>query len=275
MQEMNYISSRSNPQIQRYAKLTDKKYRESEKRFLIEGVKLFSEAVDCGVEIESVLFCEGKNNLASEQILQKMRGMAFYQETRYFLLSESAFSKITTEKSPEGVICVAKHLDNLKFYNKIERNKSLQYADEKIMLLCSIRDPGNIGTIARSAAAFGFDRLIVSADCADPYSARAMRASMGAFFKLKIDFITEYASVPETLRTLGRRVFCAELREGALSLDSVEVSQTDCFMIGNEGHGIPAELSAKCTGSVYIPIAPNSESLNAAIAASILAFVQK
>lgn len=275
MQEMNYISSRSNPLVQRYAKLVDKKYRESEQLFLVEGFKLSLEAVDSGVAMEAVLLCEGKDNASAENLLQKMRISPVYANTRCILLGESAFSKISTEKSPEGVICVAKHLDNLKFYNKIERNDALRYADEKIMLLCSLRDPGNIGTIVRSAAAFGFNRLIVSADCVDPYNVRAIRASMGAFFKIKLDFVSDFHSVPKALRAAGRRVFCAELREGALSLDTVDVIRSDCFMIGNEGHGIPAEISALCTNSVYIPIAPSSESLNAAIAASILAFVQK
>lgn len=275
MQEKMYITSRTNPLVQRYAKLSEKKYRESEKCFLIEGAKLFSEAVDAGIGMEAVLLCEGKSNAITEATVAKMQTMGTYADTQYVLLGESAFSKITTEKSPEGVICVAKHLDNLKFYNKIESNDAEKYKGEKIMLLYSLRDPGNVGTVARSAAAFGFDRLIVSSDTADPYGSRAMRASMGAFFKMKMDFVTEFDSVVAELQKAGRRVFCAELRDGALSLDAVEVSRSDCFLIGNEGHGIPSELSSKCTASVYIPIAPNSESLNAAIAASILAFVQK
>ena len=159
MQKMDYISSRSNPLVQRYAKLSDKKYRESEGLFLIEGAKLFAEAIDSEIGIEAVLLCEGKQNAIAEAALEKMYSKGAYGTVRYLMLSESAFSKISTEKSPDGVICVAKHLDNFKFYNKIERNDALEYADEKIMLLCSLRDPGNMGTIVRSAVAFGFDRL--------------------------------------------------------------------------------------------------------------------
>ena len=275
MRERTYITSRTNPTVQKFAKLADKKYRESEKLFLLEGAKLFEEAVAFGIGIEAVLLCEGKEHAITKRILQSMQADTHYCDTDCLCLSEGAFSKISTEKAPDGVICVAKHLDNFKFYNKIERNDAAQYDGEKIMLLCGLRDPGNVGTIARSAVAFGFDRLIVSGDTADPYSSRAMRAAMGAFFKLKIDFVSDFISVPQTLLQSGRRVFCAELREGALPLDSVQVLPTDCFMIGNEGHGIPQEVSAACSASVYIPIAENSESLNAAIAASILAFVQK
>ena len=275
MQKMDYISSRSNPLVQRYAKLSEKKYRESEGLFLIDGVKLFAEAVDSNIGIEAVLFCEGKENAIALAALDKMRSIDEYRNTRYICLAETAFSKISVEKAPDGVICVAKHLDNFNFYNKIERNDALEYKSEKVMALCSVRDPGNIGTIARSAVAFGFDRLVVSADSADPYNARAMRASMGAFFKIKIDFVKDFSSVPEALISSGRRVLCAELRDGAVSLDDVNVSKSDCFMIGNEGHGIPEEISKKCSASAYIPIAHNSESLNAAIAASVLAFVQR
>ena len=210
MQEKMYITSRTNPLVQRYAKLSEKKYRESEKCFLIEGAKLFSEAVDAGIGIEAVLLCEGKSNVIVEATVERMQAMAAYADTQYVLLGESAFSKITTEKSPEGVICVAKHLDNLKIYNKIESNDAEKYKGEKIMLLYSLRDPGNVGTVARSVAAFGFDRLIVSGDTADPYGSRAMRASMGSFFKMKMDFVTEFDSVVAELHKAGRRVFCAE-----------------------------------------------------------------
>lgn len=275
MHELTYISSRSNPYVQKYAKLCDKKYRESEKLFLIEGAKLFEEAVASGVRFEAVLFCEGKNNEIAMRTLEKIKGKTGYKDVAFLCLSESAFSKITTEKSPDGIICVAKYLDNLKFYNKIEKNDTQNYKDEKIMLLYSLRDPGNVGTVIRSAVAFGFDRIIVSADTADMYNSRAMRASMGAFFKMNVDIVSDFSSAVRSLIDCGRRVLCAELREGAKSLDEVNISPSDCFIIGNEGHGIAEEISKICTSSIYIPISPDSESLNAAIAASIIAFVQR
>ncbi|MBQ8837089.1 MAG: RNA methyltransferase [Clostridia bacterium] len=275
MQDLTYISSRNNPYVQKYAKLSDKKYRESDKLFLIEGAKLFEEAVDAGVAFESVLLLNGKENEIISRTYHKMKEIKEYGGVNFFLLSESAFSKISTEKSPDGVICVAKYLDNLKFYNKIESNDAKKFQGEKIMLLCSLRDSGNVGTIVRSAVAFGFDRIILSSDSADPYNSRSMRAAMGAFFKIKIDFVNDFSSTVAALMDSGRRVFCAEFRDCAKSLDDIAVTKDDCFIIGNEGHGIPAEISKKCTASVYIPMAPNSESLNAAIAASVLLFVQR
>lgn len=275
MKELTYITSRNNIYVQKYAKLSDKKYRESEKLFLIEGAKLFEEAVDAGVKFESVLFLENKNNEIILRTYEKIKSKTEYMDVNIFCLSENAFSKISTEKSPDGVICIGKYLDNLNFYNKIEKNTANRFNGEKIMLLYSLRDPGNVGTIVRSAVAFGFDRIIFSDDSADPYNGRSMRAAMGAFFKIKIDFVGDFSSALNDLVDSGRRVFCAELREGSKSLDDIDVKHDDCFVIGNEGHGIPIEISQKCTGSVYIPITPNSESLNAAIAASVLMFVQR
>ena len=275
MQDFTYVSSRNTPYVQKYAKLSDKKYRESSKLFLIEGAKLFEEAVEAGVDFESILLLEGKDNEIISRTYHKMKEKAEYADVNVFLLAEPAFSKISTEKSPDGVICVAKYLDNLKFYNKIESNDTKKYQDEKIILLYSLRDPGNVGTIVRSAVAFGFDRIILSCDSADPYNSRSMRAAMGAFFKIKIDFVSDFHSAINTLKNYGRRVFCAEFRDGAKSLDDIAVTHDDCFVIGNEGHGVPRDISELCTESVYIPMSPNSESLNAAVAASVLLFVQR
>ena len=276
MQDLSYISSRNNPYIKKYAKLSDKKYCESTRLFLIEGVKLFEEAIECGIELEAVLFLEGKDqNFRIKQAYDKVRQKAEFSNVEFFCLSEPAFMKITSEKSPEGVICVAKALDNLKFYNKIDKNNVSEFADEKIMMLYSLRDPGNVGTVIRSALAFGFDRIIMSSDSVSLYNVRTVRAAMGALFKIKIDIVSDFVSAVEALKQAGHRVFCAELRDGAKSLDEIDVLKSDCFVIGNEGHGISPEISKKASGSVYIPISEKSESLNAAIAASIIAFVQK
>ena len=141
---------------------------------------------------------------------------------------------------------------------------------ERILTLCSVRDPGNLGAIIRSAVAFGFDRLILSGDCAELTSPKTVRAAMGAIFKLSMMTVEDFASVVTAAEESGRRVLCAELSERAVSLREIGLRDDDVLMIGNEGHGIPEEISSLASASVYIPIAPNTESLNAAVAASIL-----
>lgn len=275
MRQEVYIESRNNPVVREYAKLVDKKYRLREKLFLCDGAKLFCEAVDASAEIEAVLLLDGKNNPIITRTIKKMEKSSAYKNTRLYRVAPSVFEKLNTEKSPDGVVSVIKHLDNFRKLYKIERNDAAAYRDEKIMLLYAVRDPGNFGTIVRSAAAFGFDRLIVSDDCADLYNPRTLRGAMGALFRMRVDAVENFASAVQALTAVGRRVYAAELRDGALSTDALEIRRDDCFAIGNEGHGIPSELSAICTGSVYIPIAKTSESLNAATAASIFAYLQR
>lgn len=275
MRQEVYIESRNNPAVREYAKLADKKYRSREKLFLCDGAKLFDEAVNCRADIEAVLLLDGKDNPIIARALEKMKESGAYENTRVYRVAPPVFEKLNTEKSPDGVVAVIKHLDNFRKLYKIERNDAAAYRNEKLMLLYAVRDPGNLGTIVRSAAAFGFDRLLVSDDCADLYNPRTLRGAMGALFRLRVDAVSDFASAVQALTAAGRRVFAAELRDGAMSSDALTLGRTDCFVIGNEGHGIPAEVSALCTGSVYIPIAKTSESLNAATAASILAYLQR
>ena len=275
MRETVLIESRNNETVRNYAKLTDKKYRSREQSFLCDGAKLFAEAVAAGARIEAVLLLAGRENPIIADTLARMRTPELYKDTRLFSLTPPVFDKLCDEKSPDGVITVIKCLDNFRKVYKIERNDAEAMRGEKLMLLSSVRDPGNLGTIVRSAAAFGFDRLILSDDCADLYHPRTLRGARGALFRMRADVVTDFASAVPALRASGRRVYAAELRDGALSVDEAKPTAADCFVIGNEGHGIPPEISALCTGSVYIPIAPTSESLNAATAASILAYIQR
>ena len=261
--------------MREYAKLTDKKYRGREQSFLCDGAKLFAEAVAAKAEIEAVLLLAGRAHPIIADTLAKMRADEAYRDTRLYRLTQPVFDKLCDEKSPDGVITVIKYLDNFRKVYKIERNDADACRGEKLMLLSAVRDPGNLGTIVRSAAAFGFDRLILSDDCADLYHPRTLRGAMGALFRIRADIVSDFASAVTALRASGRRVYAAELREGALAVDAVAPTAADCFVIGNEGHGIAPTLSALCTGSVYIPIAPTSESLNAATAASILAYIQR
>ena len=138
------------------------------------------------------------------------------------------------------------------------------------MLLESVRDPSNLGAIIRSAAALGLDRLILSADCADIYSAKTVRASMGTLFSQRIDRTDALPAYIACLRQSGRRVFAAALDESAQQLGSFDVLPGDCAVIGNEGHGLSQDTIKACGQTVYIPMTDRAESLNAAVASALL-----
>ncbi|MCQ2386202.1 MAG: RNA methyltransferase, partial [Clostridia bacterium] len=126
----------------------------------------------------------------------------------------------------------------------------------------------------RSAAAFGADTVLCSGDCADLYNPKTVRSAMGNLFRMKVVNVGSPEEAVSALRRLGRRVFTAELTENAVSLFDLKLRESDVFVIGNEGHGIPPSVSRLCDKSVYIPIKPDVESLNASVAAAVLLYEQ-
>jgi TrmH family RNA methyltransferase len=252
-------------------KLTDRKAREATKKFRFDGIKLLEEAIKNRVEVESIFVKESRRREICDLLEREDGGDVFGKETALYVLTDDLFDKISEEKSPEGVICCAKYIDkfqkNITIYNSAD---FLRMKNERIVLLESVRDPSNIGAIIRSAAAIGVDRLIVSADCADVYHPRAVRASMGTLFNQPIDRVTDLPSTIAGLRASGRRVFAAALDERAEILGSFPIQAGDCVVIGNEGHGLTAETIQACDTCVMIPMTDRAESFNAAVAASIL-----
>ena len=265
------ITSRNNPLVKWASSLSEKKYRDLEKSFIIEGEKLAFEALEAGLPVTHVLIDADK----ASRLLDKIKSFAInekFENTVVVQLSESAFSKISGEKSPQGIILVIKYLDFFSKLDIIYKEEFFLKPDERAIILSSIRDPGNLGSVIRSAVAFGTEHIILSEDCVDLYNSKTVRAAMGSFLKIKATIVPDLVSTISALRANGRSVYAAELRPGAVSLSSIETSPRDIVVIGNEGHGIPKDVSAACSASVYIPISENTESLNASVAAGILMY---
>ena len=265
------VRSRQNRTVVELCKLADRKAREMQRAFRFDGIKLFCEAVKKGVEIQTVALRESNADALRARVEKEFGGTAFDGVGRVMLLSDELFDKISEEKSPEGVITIAKYIDKFQKFATIYNSADfLRMKNESVVLLESVRDPSNIGAVIRSAAAIGVDRLIVSADCADVYHPKAVRASMGALFDQQIDRVDDLCEVIRGLRQSGRRVFAAALDDRAQKLGDFSTQAGDCVVIGNEGHGLNAATVAACDCSVMIPMTDRAESFNAAVAASIL-----
>lgn len=267
--DKDIISSRQNRDVVETVKLADRKAREKSGLFRMDGVKLAAEAAEKGVALTRAFI-----RASSLERVEKELGEAL-SDLRCTVVEDGVFEKMSEEKSPEGIICIGKYLDNLKKIIKIDSGDGIFADGRRIMLAESLRDPGNLGTVVRSAAALGCERLICSSDCADPYNPRALRASMGALFRTEVIFVPSMPEAISALRENGRRVFAAALDSEAKKLGSFELLPTDCFVVGNEGHGLAEETVASCTHSVYIPMRAGSESLNAAAAATVLLWEQE
>ncbi len=267
------ISSRNNPTVKWAASLADKKGRAEHASFIAEGEKLSLEALRRHLPVSHIFIMEGKE----ERILGLLRDFADeseYSDCQVFILSEGAFSKISTEKAPQGIISVIKHLDFFKNMDIIYKEDFFISRNERALSLYSLRDPGNLGAVIRSAVAFGVQHIILSADSADIYNPKTVRAAMGTMFGVKVSIVSDFASFIEAAKANGRAVYAAELTEDAKSVRDIKLSSDDIFIIGNEGHGIPGDISSLCTASVYIPISEGAESLNASVAAAVFMWEQ-
>ena len=254
------ITSRTNPYIKELALLADKKYRTETSRFFFEGRKLFNEALENGIELEAVLMTDKFFNKYKEN----------NYPFRHISVTEEVYSKISAEKSPEGIFCVAKTLDKLHNLNIIYSSD----LNESILILDGLRDPGNVGTVLRTAAAFGCNTVVMSSDCADVYNPKTVRAAMGAVFRQKTVTVTDLEGTIRKLRDNGRLVYCATLDDTSVELSDIAITPKHCFVIGNEGNGIRKEIISASTGSVIIPMQPGAESLNASAAATVLLWEQ-
>lgn len=264
------ITSRQNSRVLAVCALADKKKRRQTRLFRLDGIKLLREACAARLSIESV-FVRDPISPSIDALLREAISEGLLNEENLVLVSESVFDKISEERSPEGVVTVTPFLDKLHLTCDVASAIAQIGDGEKILLVESLRDPGNLGAVMRSCAALGIDRLILSDDCAELYNPKTVRSAMGALFRLPTVTVAGEAlpSLIRLLRQRGRRVFATALREDAERIGSLARSAGDCFVIGNEGHGLSEETIAACDATAIIPMIEGNESLNAAAAAAI------
>lgn len=264
------ITSRQNPTVRELFALLDKKERRRSRVFRIDGLKLFKEAVNCGAEIDLIAVC-------SEKLEHCIKDIEAVPEAKVVVLSPEVFSKITEEKSPDGIIAVVKYLDFIHRELNASEITALASSKKRIMAFESLRDPGNLGTVIRSASAFGVNTLLLSEDCADIYNPKTLRGAMGAIFSREILICKDLPSTLSSLSLKGRRVLAAVLDNEAVTVDRAALTQSDIILIGNEGHGLSRVAVEASDMSVILPINTGKgvESLNAATAASVFMWEQK
>ena len=254
------VTAFSNTTVKRLRSLRDKKARKAEGLFLAEGLRIVAEARDSGQLPEIIVFsAEGaRHPLAAEIIAATEAAGGEAIETTPDILS-----KMSGKDNPQMLLGAYRQPD--ASLDRIDRSKSPLW-----IVAQALRDPGNIGTILRTGDAVGAGGLILVDDSADPFSVEAVRASMGALFTQDV----ATARWPE---------FLAWLRSGEGQLVGTSLKATHdyleakydrpCFLlIGNEQQGLPSEYEAQCDLLVKIPMAGRADSLNAAIAAAVMAF---
>lgn len=264
------LTSRQNPTVKQICALSDKKHRREAGLFRFDGIKLLREALSAEIVLKYVV--------ARENVLPEIEALLYASDPEGRLCGElipvsfEVFEKMSEEKSPEGVISVAElSSGSHRELSSAEGERYYAEEGERILIAESLRDPGNLGTVIRTCAALGIDRLLLSDDCADLYNPKTVRGAMGGLFRLKIDILPKDALCKAILRLReqGRRVYATALHERAERIDELKLGRGDCFVIGNEGHGLSEDIISVCDACAIIPMNESSESLNAAVAAAI------
>ena len=250
---MEIITSKQNPAVIAAAKLADKKYREMTRTFAFEGVKLFCEAVSAGVRLTRVFATEA----AYEKYGALLSGAG---EDKLTLVSEPVYEKLSFERSPQGIFCVAEYFEP----------QTSQGDASFVIFLDGVSDPGNFGAVLRAADAFGADTVYAGENGADLYNPKTVRACMGSLFRVRVQRTADLSSDITRLRENGFRIFAAALDEHSSDIRRTDLSGKIGFVIGNEGHGISDAVRAACSGSVIIPMRQGPQSLNAAVAAGVV-----
>ena len=256
---MTLISSRENSVIKDYIRLCSaKSARASSGRFAIEGARLCHDALGSGLRIESVFLTREACEKYVDVTAQLMNC-----GTQVYEITQAVAMKMTDTQNPQGIFCVAYMLDKTLDMDKIDINGAY-------IALENMQDPGNLGTVLRTAEAFGFDGVFLSADCADMYSPKVLRGAMGAVFRIPFLIADELPHLLITLSQKGVKTVAAVAEKGALSVLEAELGGGITVVIGNEGAGLTPACAAACTQRVTIPMGVRAQSLNAGAAAAIL-----
>ena len=241
---MEVLSSRKNNYIQHLRKLSsDRAYRNEQGEYICDGIKTLKEAISFGAEISSVLW----KDKAEEMSL----------DTKQYVAVEELFDYASPMKNSPGPL----------FTVKIPQYGS-DCPVKNAVVLENVQDPGNVGTVVRTANAFGIDCVILTDACADLYNSKTVRATMGAIFRQKV-FTVDSDNLQAFLKEKGLKLYGAALTDKAQDVRQVELKNA-AVAIGSEGKGLSAKLLGICDGEIIIPMEENSESLNAAVAASVL-----
>ena len=260
MAERRIITGFSNPTVKFLRSLREKKHRKAEGRFLAEGLRLLTDARESGRLPEMLVMARGRE---AHPLLAALERDVVAAGGEVIETEEEILAKITGKDNPQAVAGVFAEFDTSL--------AALDRSPAKIWLVAqALRDPGNLGTMLRTGDAVGAGGLILIDDCADPFSVEAVRASMGAVFTQAVVQARWDEFLP-WLRSGDGQLVAASLREAVPYRGAPY--RAPCFiLVGNESRGLPEEYELACDLRVTMPMKGRADSLNAAVAAAVLAY---
>ena len=254
---MNIISSKDNELVKNVKKLKDKKYRDLENVYIVEGIKMVKEAILENASIRQIIICDDceKSDLISKEMM--------YEIAKYdcIYVTNKIFKYITEVQTPQGVMAIIE---------KNNKDKEINYNEDIIVALDDIQDPGNLGTILRTVDSIGLSQILVSKGTADPYNPKVVRSTMGAIYRVKV---IECDNLKETLKEIKKNKF--KILVTSLD-DSKSVYDIKYYkkviIIGNEANGVEEEIVKLADEKIKIPMLGKTESLNASVATGVVLY---
>lgn len=247
------ITSTNNSQVKYLVNLQKKsKFRKEEKRFVIEGIRMFSETPpDRIIKVYSTEKFYGEHT-------------ELFRKTEYELVTDNVFVQISDTKTPQGVLAVV----SMKEYSLSDVIDS----EDAFIIACEdIQDPGNLGTIIRAGEGAGVTGIILSKNTVDVYNPKVIRSTMGSVYRVPVAAAEDFCDAVKCMKNRGITVAAAHLK-GNIAYDKADYGNRCAFLIGNEGNGLSDAAAAAADILVKIPMKGEVESLNAAAAATILMY---
>ena len=249
------ITSTSNPQVKNLLQLQKKsKVRNEEQVFIVEGLRMFMEVPQDQV----------KKVYVSESLYNKKKEELHLERFPVEVLADKVFQHVSDTKTPQGILCVVKQ-------RKYEIEDLISKENPHFIVLDNLQDPGNLGTIVRTAEGAGVTAVFMSNDCVDIYNPKTIRSTMGALYRMPFVYVEDLRETIHTLKEKNIKSYAAHL-DGKNTYDKEDYRQGTAFLIGNEGNGLREEIAQCADTWIRIPMCGQVESLNAAVAATVLMF---
>ena len=252
------ITSKDNETIKKIRKLKEKKYRDIDKKYIIEGAKLIKEAIEEKAEIDTIVVCE--NCVQTGEIDSK----TLYEIAKYncVYVDEKVFNNITDVQNPQGLLAVV---------DKNCKEQQIKYDEDAIVILDGIQDPGNLGTILRTIDSVGLSqKVVVSKKTGDIFNPKVVRSTMGAIFRINIIQSDDLVATIKEIKKHKFKVIATSLQTND-SIYDIDYKKS-AIIIGNEANGVSQEVMETADKKVKIPMLGKTESLNAAVATGVMLY---
>ncbi|HVP36723.1 MAG TPA: RNA methyltransferase [Terriglobales bacterium] len=251
----------SKEKLKQIAKLKSEKERKNQGRFLIEGIRLCQEALSSDWEVEIVLF---SNEFVESSEGEKLVENFSRRGTEVFRVKKKEIEKLADTETPQGIVAVVRK-------KKFALSKDFLEGTSLLLCLDNIRDPGNLGTMIRTADAAGVNGVLLSNGCVELYNPKVIRSTMGSILHLPLIENLDLKEILPEMKNSGFRVFVSEVHEGK-DYTRIDYPEKTCLIIGSEAFGVGKQVLNLADEKVRIPIFGKAESLNASVATGILLY---